>query len=130
VAGRLRLDLAQYREMAAFAQFGTELDKATQAQLARGERMVEVLKQGQYQPLPVENQIMIIYAGTAGQLDDLPIEAIQPFEEELYRFVQIQYPSVLQELREKKVISDELRAKMDQAITECKAGFLKKAKAA
>ncbi len=126
VAGRLRLDLAQYRELAAFAQFGQELDKATQAQLARGERMVEVLKQDQYQPLPVEKQILIIYAGTAGHLDDMPLEAIRPFEEGLYRFVEAKYPSIFQELREKKEISDELRAKMDTAIRECKAEFLTK----
>jgi len=126
VAGRLRLDLAQYRELAAFAQFGQELDKATQAQLARGERMVEVLKQDQYRPLPVEKQILIIYAGTAGHLDDMPLEAIRPFEEELYRFVEAKSPSIFQELREKKEISDELRAKMDQAIRECKAEFLAK----
>ena len=124
VAGRLRLDLAQYREMAAFAQFGTELDKATQAQLARGERMVEVLKQDQYKPLPVEKQIVIIYAGTAGHLDDLAVEAIGSFEEALYQFVEARYPSIFQELREKKAISDDLRARIDQAIQECKAEFL------
>ncbi|MBI3988497.1 MAG: F0F1 ATP synthase subunit alpha [candidate division NC10 bacterium] len=129
VAGRLRLDLAQYRELAAFAQFGQELDKATQAQLARGERMVELLKQDQYRPLPVEKQILIIYTGTAGHLDDMPIDAIGPFEEDLYRFVETKHPSIFQELREKKEISDSLRSQMDQAIQECKAEFLTRAQA-
>ncbi|MGB4782333.1 F0F1 ATP synthase subunit alpha, partial [Candidatus Methylomirabilis sp.] len=92
VAGKLRLDLAQYREMAAFAQFGSELDKATQAQINRGGRMVEVLKQGQYTPLEVERQILIIYAGTAGHLDELPVEAVSQFEGALYKSVEGRYP--------------------------------------
>src|SRR5208337_2629663 len=87
IAGRLRLDLAQYRELAAFAQFGSDLDKASLAQLNRGRHMVEILKQDQYQPLPVEKQIAIIFAGTNGYLDDLPLEQCRKFEEELYRFV-------------------------------------------
>jgi len=130
VAGKLRLDLAQYREMAAFAQFGSELDKATQAQLNRGERMVEVLKQGQYRPLEVERQVLIIYAGTAGLLDELPVEAVAAFEEALYKFVEGRYPSIFHEIREKRELSDALRAEMDKAIQECKAEFLAARKAA
>ncbi|NJD67935.1 MAG: F0F1 ATP synthase subunit alpha, partial [candidate division NC10 bacterium] len=130
VAGKLRLDLAQYREMAAFAQFGSELDKATQAQLNRGARMVEVLKQGQYVPLEVERQILIIYAGTAGHLDDLPVDAVSQFEAALFHSVQGRYPSIFQEIREKRELSDALRAQMDQAITECKTEFLAARKAA
>ncbi len=87
IAGGLRLDLAQYRALAAFAQFGSDLDKASLAQLNRGKHLVEILKQGQYQPLPVEKQIVIIFAGTKGYLDDLPVEQCRKFEEELYRFV-------------------------------------------
>jgi len=130
VAGKLRLDLAQYREMAAFAQFGSELDKATQAQINRGGRMVEVLKQGQYSPLEVERQVLIIYAGTAGHLDELPVEAVSQFEGVLYKSVEGRYPGILPEIREKRELSDALRAQMDQAITECKAEFLAARKAA
>ncbi len=130
VAGKLRLDLAQYREMAAFAQFGSELDKATQAQLNRGARMVEVLKQGQYVPLEVERQILIIYAGTAGHLDELPVDAVLQFEGMLHKSVEGRYPGIFQEIKEKRELSDALRAQMDQAITECKAEFLAARKAA
>jgi len=129
VAGKLRLDLAQYREMAAFAQFGSELDKATQAQLNRGQRMVEALKQGQYMPLPVERQILIVYAGTAGQLDDLPVDALQTFERALFKFTETRHPEIFKELVEKKEISDALRAQMDACIAECKAEFAATAKA-
>src|SRR5574337_744436 len=124
VAGKLRLDLAQYRELAAFAQFGSELDKATQAQLARGQRMVEALKQGQYVPLPVEKQIVIIYAGTQGLLDDLPIEAIRPFEEFLLPFVERRYRQIYDEIREKREISDTLRQVLDKAVSEAKTEFV------
>jgi F-type H+-transporting ATPase subunit alpha len=130
VAGKLRLDLAQYREMAAFAQFGSELDKATQAQLNRGARMVEVLKQGQYMPLAVERQVLIIHAGTAGHLDELPIEAVAAFEEALYTFVEGRYSSIFQEIREKRELSDALRAQIDKAIQECRTEFLAARKAA
>ena len=130
VAGKLRLDLAQYREMAAFAQFGSELDKATQAQLNRGARMVEVLKQGQYMPLAVERQVLIIHAGTAGHLDELPVEAVAAFEDALYTFVEGRYPSIFQEIREKRELSDALRAQIDKAIEECRAEFLATKKAA
>ncbi|MBI2154744.1 MAG: F0F1 ATP synthase subunit alpha [Candidatus Rokubacteria bacterium] len=124
VAGKLRLDLAQYRELAAFAQFGSELDKATQAQLARGQRMVEVLKQGQYQPLTVEKQIVVIYAGTQGHLDDLPLEAIRPFEEFLLSFVERRSKQIYDEIRGKREISDGLRQALDKAIAEAKAEFV------
>ena len=130
VAGKLRLDLAQYREMAAFAQFGSELDKATQAQLNRGERMVEVLKQGQYTPLEVERQVLIIHAGTGGHMDELPVEAIAAFEAGLYTFVEGRYPDIFRELREKREIGDALRAQMDKAIQECRTEFLAARKAA
>jgi F-type H+-transporting ATPase subunit alpha len=129
VAGKLRLDLAQYREMAAFAQFGSELDKATQAQLNRGQRMVEVLKQGQYRPVPVERQVLIIHAGTSGHLDDLPAETIDSFQDALYKFVEMRHPDIYRELIEKKEIGDALRARMDQSVEACKAEFLATAKA-
>jgi F-type H+/Na+-transporting ATPase subunit alpha len=129
VAGKLRLDLAQYREMAAFAQFGSELDKATQAQLNRGQRMVEVLKQLQYSPLPVEKQILIIHAGTAGHLDDLPVESLAAFERALYTFAETRHPGIFKELTEKKEITDALRVQMDQCLQECKAEFAATAKA-
>jgi F-type H+-transporting ATPase subunit alpha len=123
-AGKLRLDLAQYREMAAFAQFGSELDKSTQAQLNRGQRMVELLKQGQYAPLPVERQILVIHAGTTGQLDDMPVDAVLPFEEALYKFAENRHPAIFRELVEKKELNDALRSQMDACIAECKAEFL------
>ena len=123
VAGRLRLDLAQYRELAAFAQFGSELDKATQAQLNRGARMVEILNQDQFVPLPVERQILIIFAGVNGHVDDLPIEAMRPFEQGLSRFVEASYPEIYKELNEKNVIGEDLSQKMEQAIREHKEEF-------
>jgi F-type H+-transporting ATPase subunit alpha len=124
VAGKLRLDLAQYREMAAFAQFGSELDKSTLAQLSRGQRMVELLKQGQYVPLPVERQILMIYAGTQGHLDDLPVEAIGPFEQALYTFAELRHPALFAELAEKKELTDGLREAMNACLQGCKAEFL------
>jgi F-type H+-transporting ATPase subunit alpha len=124
VAGKLRLDLAQYRELAAFAQFGSELDRATQRQLARGQRMVELLKQGQYVPLQMEKQVLVIYAGTQGHLDDLPVEAVRPFEEFLYPFVERRAPQIYAEIREKKELADSLRETMDQVIQAAKAEFV------
>ena len=118
VAGRLRLDLAQYREMTAFAQFGTELDKATQVQLARGERMAEILKQDQFKPLAVEEQILIIYAGINGFLDNLPLSEIRQFEEGLYQFLDSNCQAVKEELRTKKAIDDALRAQIDTALKQ------------
>ena len=123
VAGRLRLDLAQYRELAAFAQFGSELDKATQAQLNRGQRMVEILKQDQFAPLPVERQILIVFAGVNGLVDDLPAEAIRAFEQGLTRFVETRYPEIYRELDAKREIGEDLRRKIEQAIREYKEEF-------
>jgi F-type H+-transporting ATPase subunit alpha len=128
VAGSLRLDLAQYRELAAFAQFGSDLDKASQAQLNRGRRLVEILKQGQHQPLPVEKQVLIIFAGTQGYLDDLPVESCRKFEEELYRFVENSKPDVLSRIREKKALDEDLRAGMHAALKEFKARFVEESK--
>jgi F-type H+-transporting ATPase subunit alpha len=124
VAGSLRLDLAQYRDLAAFALFGSELDKASQQQLGRGSRLVEVLKQAQYSPLPVEKQVMIIYAGTNGMLDDLPVEHIRPFEAELHRFMDSTHGAVLQQIREKKTIDDELKTKINGILKEFKERFV------
>ena len=118
VAGRLRIDLAQYRELAAFAQFGSELDKVTQAQLTRGERMTEILKQGQYEPLPLSKQVMIIYAGVKGHFDNMPPEWLKKFEADFYKFVGEKYPDIEHEIDTKKEISDALSKKLDKALTE------------
>ncbi len=120
VAGTLRLDLAQYREMAAFAQFGSELDKATQAQLARGARMVELLKQGQYRPIPVADQVLGIYAGVNGFVDDVPPDSINRFEEDLVRYVAEQHPQVKQDLVTKGKIDERFGAELKQMITTFK----------
>ncbi len=124
IAGSLRLDLAQYRALAAFAQFGSDLDKASQQQLNRGKHLTEILKQGQYQPLPLEKQIVIIFAGTQGILDDLPVEQCRKFEEELYRFIESAHPTIFEEIRNKKALDDNLRSKMTAAIKELKARFV------
>jgi F-type H+-transporting ATPase subunit alpha len=124
VAGTLRLDMAQYRDLAAFAQFGTEqLDKATQAQLARGQRLVEVLKQDQYQPLAVEKQVLIIFAGANRILDDLNIADVGRFERDMFAFVETNHPAVLKTLREKKAIDDSLRADALKALEAFKERF-------
>jgi F-type H+/Na+-transporting ATPase subunit alpha len=129
VAGSLRLDLAQYREMAAFAQFGSELDKATQAQLARGQRMVELLKQGQYQPMPVENQVISIFAGTNGFLDDVPVNRIRQFEEELLVYVTREHPKIQRDIVAKGKLDDELTTDLRNMLTKFKSklGYLIKA---
>ena len=124
VAGSLRLDLAQYREMAAFAQFGSDLDKATQAQLAKGERLVEVLKQGQYQSLPVENQIVVIYAGVHGFLDGYPVHVLQRYEKELYTFIEDKHPGIFKEIASKQELDDDLDSKIRNALEEFKAVFV------
>ncbi|MCD6137761.1 MAG: F0F1 ATP synthase subunit alpha [Deltaproteobacteria bacterium] len=118
VAGSLRLDLAQFRELEAFAQFGSELDEATQRQINRGMRLVEILKQPQYQPLPVEKQVLIIYAGTRGFLDKYPVEVLSKYETGLYSFIETKYPQILTEISEKKVISDELDKLMQKALSQ------------
>ncbi len=124
VAGKLRLDLAQFRELAAFAQFGSDLDRATQLQLARGQRMVEILKQGQYRPLPVEKQVAIIFAGTQGLLDDLPVDAMRDFETHFLGWLERKAPGILTEIREKREISDTLRESLTKAVGDAKAEFV------
>ncbi len=118
VAGTLRLELAQFRELAAFAQFAGDLDKGTQAQLSRGQRLVEVLKQPQHEPLPVERQIVIIYAGTNGFLESVPLSEVGDFEQELYRFLGTRHPKLLKEIKEKKQLADELKTDLSAAFTE------------
>ena len=124
VAGSLRLDLAQYRELAAFAQFGSDLDKASQAQLNRGRRLTEILKQGQYSPLPVEKQVLILFAGANGYLDDIEVEDCGSFERQLYQFVENAHPGVLTSVREKKILDDELKKKVGEVIQEFKERFV------
>src|SRR5260221_9222075 len=123
VAGSLKLDLAQYRELAAFSQFGSDLDKATQAQLNRGQRLVEALKQKQFSPLPFSKQILIIFAGTSGVFDDMPVEQVRDFEAELYKFVDTTNPGLLRTIMEKKILDDGLKAEMAKVIKECKEAF-------
>jgi len=123
VAGSLRLDMAQFRDIAAFAQFGSDLDKATMAQLNRGQRLTEVLKQDQYTPLAVEKQIAIIFAGTNGLLDDLNVAACRPFEQYLYRFLDASHPALLEKIRNRKAIDDEIKGELQNAIKEAKERF-------
>jgi F-type H+-transporting ATPase subunit alpha len=123
VAGTLRLDLAQYRELAAFAQFGSDLDKATQAQLNRGARLVELLKQPQYEPLPVARQVAIIFAGTAGYLDSIPVNEVRAFEIELFRFLENRHPSILSGIAEKKQLDEQLKGALDAAVKEFAGDF-------
>src|ERR1700690_2432915 len=131
VAGTLRLDLAQYRDLAAFAQFGTEqLDKATQAQLARGQRLVEILKQDQSQPLSVENQVLIIFVASNKYLDDLPVGECRRFETELYPFIETNYRGLLKSLREKKAFDDTNRAEAKKALDAFKERFKTTSKSA
>ncbi len=124
VAGTLRLDLAQYRELAAFAQFGSDLDKSSQAQLNRGKRLIEILKQKQYAPLPVEKQVAIVFAGTTGMVDDLPVEQIREFEEGLYSFFDNARPGVLEAIRTQKKLDDPIRKDLTDAINEYKKRFV------
>jgi F-type H+-transporting ATPase subunit alpha len=124
VAGSMKLELAQYRELAAFAQFGSDLDKATQNQLNRGQRLVEVLKQKQFSPLPFSKQILIIFAGTSGFLDDLPVDQVRDFEAELYEYVEATNPGLLRTIMEKKTLDDNLKAQMSEIIKECKETFV------
>jgi F-type H+-transporting ATPase subunit alpha len=123
VAGRLRLDLAQYRDLAAFAQFASDLDKATQDQLNRGRRLMEVLKQAQYQPLAVEKQVLMIYAGTNGYLDPIDVSQAAAYENELFRFVETRHQGILAAICEKKILSDELKAQIDAALKQFGAEF-------
>ena len=123
VAGRLRLDLASYRALAAFAQFGSDLDKATRAQLTRGERMVELLKQEQYVPMAVEQQVISLCAGVNGYLDDLPVEAVRRFEQEFLAFVEKDYPEVPHDIRTTKDLSDTDQARLHEAAKKFKTVF-------
>lgn len=123
VAGMLRLDLAQYKELAAFAQFGSDLDKTTLAQIARGQRMVELLKQDQYAPIPVEAQVLLIFAGTNGFLDDVPVPSIKKFEKEFLKYLRDKKEDLRKDLRDKKVIDDNLRSKIGTALEEFKKTF-------
>ena len=121
VAGTLRIDLAQFRELAAFAQFGSDLDKSTQSQLERGKRLTEILKQGQYQPMPVENQVFIIWTVTNGLADDIEVQDLKRFEEEIFKFVEGSHPAVLSTIRDKKSIDDDLKAAMREAVEDFKS---------
>jgi F-type H+-transporting ATPase subunit alpha len=130
VAGTLRLDLAQYRELAAFAQFGSDLDKATQAQLTRGARLVEILKQPQYQPLPVERQVALVYAGTNGYLDNVALTDVRAFEVELYKFIETRHPQVFKDITTKKILDDQTKGALDAAVKQFAADFAAKKAAA
>jgi F-type H+-transporting ATPase subunit alpha len=123
VAGTLRLDLAQYRELAAFAQFGSDLDKSTQAQLNRGARLVEILKQPQYEPLAVERQVAIIFAGTSGYLDAIPVSEVRAFETELYKHLESRHPAVLTGIAEKKQLDDALKGALNTAVEQFARDF-------
>jgi F-type H+-transporting ATPase subunit alpha len=127
VAGSLRLDLAQYRALAAFAQFGSDLDKASQAQLNRGARLVEILKQGQFSPVPLEKQVLVIYVGTSGLLDDIAVADCRRFEEELSRFIENGHPAIFAAIREKKTLDDELKGQINAAVAEFKKRFAARA---
>ncbi len=124
VAGTLRLILAQYREIAAFAQFGSDLDKATQAQLNRGKRLTEILKQEQYAPLPAEKQILVLYAGTNGYLDDLPVELCRPFEKALYGHLDLRHKDLLGLVAERKSLDDDLKARIKKVLDDFKVEFM------
>ena len=123
IAAPIRVELAQYRELAAFAQFGSELDATTAEQLAQGARIKEVLKQPQYQPMPVEKQIIIIYAATKKYLLDIPVEDILRFESELFEFIDSKYPEIPEAIINTKEIDEETEQKLIKAIEECKAQF-------
>src|SRR5262245_3669433 len=124
VAGPLKLDLAQYRALAAFAQFASDLDKATRDQLTRGEKTSEVVKQPQYQPLSVEKQVAILYAATKGQLDDVPTPRVKEFETQFYRFLETERPKILEEMGQTKALSDENAAALDEALSAFRESFL------
>jgi len=128
VAGSLRLELAQYRALAAFAQFGSELDPASQKQLNRGQRLTEILKQAQFEPSSMEKQVLIVYSGTSGVLDDLPVTQLRKFEIGLFAFMENAHPSILPEIREKKALSDDLKKKINAALAEFKTRFVAESK--
>jgi len=130
VAGGLRLSLAQYRALAAFSQFGSDLDKATQAQLALGERLTEILKQPQYQPVDVEKQVLIIWAANSGYTDDVPVADVRTFEAELLRFIENSHPGVLQALRDKKAVTDDIEKDLNQSLKDFKEVWAERSQAA
>ncbi|WP_170018955.1 F0F1 ATP synthase subunit alpha [Campylobacter sp. RM16190] len=123
VSGNLRLDLAQYRELQAFAQFASDLDESSRRQLERGQRMVEILKQPPYSPLPVENQVVLIFAGAKGYLDDISVSAINKFESELYPYIEAKYPEIFEQIRTKKVLDKEIEELLHKALKDFKATF-------
>ena len=123
VAGQLRLDLAQYREMAAFAQFGSDLDTATQAQLSRGERLVELLKQDQYKPLSVGRQVIVIFLGVRGLLEDIALKDVKRFESGLLNFIEEKYPDLISGIETDKKLDDEKETKLKEIIQEYKGLF-------
>ncbi|MBO7336415.1 MAG: F0F1 ATP synthase subunit alpha, partial [Lachnospiraceae bacterium] len=123
ISGPIRIELAQYRELAAFAQFGSDLDADTKEKLAQGARIKEILKQPQYQPMPVEKQVIIIYAATKKYLLDVEVEKVQQFEKELFEFIDNKYPEIPEAIKTEKVISDDTEAKLKKAIEEFKASF-------
>jgi F-type H+-transporting ATPase subunit alpha len=123
VAGTLRLDLAQFRELQAFSQFGSDLDKATQAQLARGQRLTEVLKQPQYQPMDVEKQVLIIWTATNGYIDDVALEDVRRFEADLQKFVENSHPGVLAAINKQKNLTDEIKKDLKQVLEDFKASW-------
>ena len=124
VAGTLKLDLAQFRELAAFAQFGSDLDKSTQAQLDRGVRLVELLKQPQYQPMSLGHEIVVLFAGTRGFIDKIDVDKVQIYEKQLLSFVESKHPDILKEIEDKKIISPELEKKMKDALTAFDSVFV------
>ena len=124
VAGTLKLDLAQYRELAAFAQFGSDLDKATQAQLDRGVRLVELLKQPQYKPMSLGQEIVVLFAGTRGFIDKYDVEKVRVYEEQLLSFVETKHADILKEIEDKKIISPELEKKMKEVLTNFDSVFV------
>ncbi|KRT64711.1 MAG: ATP synthase F1 subunit alpha, F-type H+-transporting ATPase subunit alpha [Chloroflexi bacterium CSP1-4] len=124
VAGPLKLDLAQYRALAAFAQFASDLDKATRDQLTRGEKLSEVIKQPQYQPLPVEKMVAILYVASRGQLDDIPTPRVKEFESGFYRFLESERATILAQLAASGALSDEIAAGLDEAVAAFRPGFL------
>ena len=126
IAGSLRLDLAAYRELEAFAQLGTELDKATQAQLDRGARLVELLKQPQYRPMPVEQEVMVIYAGTKGYIDDVPVNRVQEFQDAFLKYVDTSAPQLRQQLADKRELSDDIEKQLKAALDSFKSTAWKK----
>jgi F-type H+/Na+-transporting ATPase subunit alpha len=124
IAGTLRLDLAQFREMAAFSQFASDLDAATRAQLDRGQRLTELLKQGQYVPLPIEKQVVIVYAGTQGLVDKLPVDSLKQYEQELYRHIDEKQPELWKQIREKRELTDDIKGTLDKTLKKFTKNFI------